>query len=62
MKIKTVLSIGFLLLSNLVFSQNQEPMVVTGKVTSKTETEGLPGVNVIIKGTVTGMITDINGM
>jgi TonB-linked SusC/RagA family outer membrane protein len=62
MKIKILLSLVFLLLKCLVFSQNQEPLVVTGKVTSKTETQGLPGVNVIIKGTVTGMITDVNGM
>ncbi len=39
----------------------QQSGVVTGKVTSKTETMGLPGVNVVIKGTTTGVITDIDG-
>ncbi len=62
MKIKTLLVIFFFLISIQIFSQNENQKVVTGKVTSKTETEGLPGVNVIIKGTVTGMTTDVNGM
>ena len=61
MKSKTLLIIFFLLFTGLVFSQNQGSLVVTGKVTSKAEPEGLPGVNVIIKGTTTGVITDING-
>ncbi|MCC5931131.1 MAG: SusC/RagA family TonB-linked outer membrane protein [Cyclobacteriaceae bacterium] len=34
---------------------------VTGKITTVDSNEGLPGVNVIIKGTSTGTITDING-
>ena len=53
--------ICFFLITGRVFSQNQELFLVTGKVTSKAETQGLPGVNVIIKGTATGMITDVNG-
>jgi TonB-linked SusC/RagA family outer membrane protein len=61
MKMKTFLIMGFLLLANHIFSQNKEAYIVTGKVTSKTETGGLPGVNVVIKGTVTGIITDIDG-
>ena len=61
MKGKFYVIICFFLIIGQVFSQNQELLVVTGKVTSKTETQGLPGVNVIIKGTVTGMITDVNG-
>ncbi|NQU55220.1 MAG: SusC/RagA family TonB-linked outer membrane protein [Bacteroidetes bacterium] len=34
---------------------------LTGKVTSKAEPQGLPGVNVVIKGTTTGVITDFDG-
>lgn len=61
MKLKSLLLIFFLLINApfIVFSQNQKS--VTGKVTSKTETQGFPGVNVIIKGTTIGVITDIDG-
>ncbi len=34
---------------------------VTGRVTSSDDGSGLPGVNVVIKGTSTGTVTDING-
>jgi TonB family protein len=34
---------------------------VTGRVTSVEDGSGLPGVNVVIKGTSTGTVTDING-
>ncbi|MCE6992634.1 TonB-dependent receptor [Dyadobacter sp. CY323] len=34
---------------------------VTGKVTDGATTEGLPGVNVVIKGSQTGTVTDANG-
>jgi TonB family protein len=34
---------------------------VTGRVTSSEDGTGLPGVNVVIKGTSTGTVTDING-
>jgi len=46
---------------------NNEPLTiiqtrkVTGTVTSDDAPEGLPGVNVILKGTNTGTITDLNG-
>lgn len=43
---------------------NQQGVVVTGRVVSGesgSEEEGLPGVNVTIKGTTSGTITDING-
>lgn len=35
--------------------------IVTGNITSEAEPQGLPGVNVVIKGTTTGVITDFNG-
>lgn len=34
---------------------------ITGKVTSSDDKEGLPGVNVIVKGTSTGTVTDLEG-
>jgi TonB family protein len=37
------------------------PTKVTGRVTSAEDGSGLPGVNVVIKGTSTGTVTDING-
>lgn len=39
-------------------SQNQE---VTGRITSAEDATGLPGVNVIVKGTAQGTVTDIEG-
>ncbi|MCO6475079.1 MAG: TonB-dependent receptor [Phaeodactylibacter sp.] len=38
-----------------------EAITVTGKVTSEDSPEGLPGVNVTVKGTSLGTVTDING-
>lgn len=35
--------------------------IVTGQVTSTADTQGLPGVNILIKGTSTGMVSDIDG-
>ncbi len=34
---------------------------ITGKVTSEEDSEGLPGVNVIVKGTSIGTVTDVEG-
>ena len=42
-------------------SENFQDRTVTGKVLSSDSDEGLPGVNVIVKGTTTGGITDIEG-
>ncbi len=36
-------------------------VTITGKVTSTEDSEGLPGVNVIVKGTSNGTVTDIEG-
>ena len=35
---------------------------ISGKVTSDVDTEGLPGVNVIVKGTGQGTVTDVEGI
>jgi len=52
------LLVNFLFICYLANAQTRE---VTGRVTSETDPEGLPGVNVVIKGTNEGTITDING-
>jgi TonB-linked SusC/RagA family outer membrane protein len=46
-----------LLLSSMAWAQERN---VTGKVTS--EGSGLPGVNVVLKGTTTGTVSDANGV
>ena len=38
-----------------------QAQTVTGNVTSSEDNEGLPGVNVIVKGTSQGTVTDVNG-
>jgi len=40
---------------------SEQSRTITGKVVSDDTPEGLPGVNVILKGTSTGTVTDING-
>lgn len=35
---------------------------ITGRITSSEDNDGLPGVNVIVKGTSQGTVTDINGI
>ncbi|NPA37657.1 MAG: SusC/RagA family TonB-linked outer membrane protein [Chlorobi bacterium] len=42
-------------------NSQKKPVTVTGQVTTPDDPKGLPGVNVYIKGTTTGTITDING-
>ncbi|HYF68245.1 MAG TPA: TonB-dependent receptor [Ohtaekwangia sp.] len=39
----------------------QQRRVITGKVLDNESKEGLPGVNVILKGSTTGTVTDVNG-
>jgi iron complex outermembrane receptor protein len=38
-----------------------QPLRVTGRVTSSTDGAALPGVNIIVKGTRTGTVTDVDG-
>lgn len=42
-------------------SEYLQAISVTGSVTSEEDQQGLPGVNVVVKGTSEGTITDING-
>src|SRR5688572_7505455 len=46
----------------LSISTSAQIVKVTGQVTSETEPDGLPGVNIVIKGTNTGAITGLDGM
>ena len=41
--------------------QQTQPIVVAGRVTSGEDNESLPGVNVTIRGTSQGTVTDVNG-
>ncbi|HMG90023.1 MAG TPA: TonB-dependent receptor plug domain-containing protein, partial [Chryseolinea sp.] len=40
---------------------SQQQRLITGKVTHKNDGIGLPGVNVVLKGTAIGTATDVNG-
>ena len=55
----------FLLLSFTLFFMtaivSAQQRVVSGKVTSEDDGTGLPGVNVLVKGTTNGTITDVDG-
>ena len=53
-----LLSILLLFFNNLSIAQQR---TVSGKVTSAEDQTGLPGVNVVIKGTYKGTVTDLDG-
>ncbi|MCH7411275.1 TonB-dependent receptor [Belliella sp. DSM 111904] len=56
---KVLLSFVLVLLSiSMSWAQSR---VVTGRVVSQEEPEGLPGVNVVVRGTTNGVITDLDG-
>ena len=46
------------LIGNVAFAQSRE---VSGKVTAASDGYGIPGANVVVKGTTQGTITDIDG-
>ncbi len=48
----------FVLFAQTVLAQERD---VSGKVTSAEDGEGMPGVNVVLKGTTVGTVTDIEG-
>jgi TonB-linked SusC/RagA family outer membrane protein len=52
-----------LMLMSSVFSygKTEQGRTITGTITSSEDNTGLPGVNVIVKGTSTGTVTDIEG-
>ncbi|WPO33354.1 TonB-dependent receptor [Flammeovirgaceae bacterium SG7u.111] len=49
------------LLSLVIVTSGWAQSTVSGKVTSAEDSEGIPGVSILIKGTSTGVVTDING-
>jgi hypothetical protein len=53
--------IGLFLLALLVMNFAQAQQVITGTVIDDATGEGLPGVNVLVKGITTGPVTDANG-
>lgn len=53
--------IGLCLFALLAMNFAQAQQTITGSVTDLTTGEGLPGVNVLIKGTTTGTVTDAEG-
>ncbi|MEK7719333.1 MAG: TonB-dependent receptor plug domain-containing protein, partial [Bacteroidota bacterium] len=55
-RIILLLSLAFMVSS--LFAQNR--LIVKGKLTDATG-QGIPGVSIIVKGTTTGTITDVNG-
>ncbi|HSJ67909.1 MAG TPA: TonB-dependent receptor plug domain-containing protein, partial [Anditalea sp.] len=56
---KGLLSFFLVLITiSMAWSQTR---TITGKVVSEEEPEGLPGVNVLVQGTTTGVITDLYG-
>lgn len=57
---KKILLMSFMLLFTMVSSSWAQDRSVSGKVTDDTG-EGVPGVNVILKGTTTGTTSDIDG-
>lgn len=57
-KVLLVLLVITLAVANNTFAQDR---VITGKVTSSEDGSSLPGVNVVIKGTTNGTVTDIDG-
>ena len=54
----TSLLFTLLMATGMLFAQDR---VITGKVTSSDDGQTLPGVSVIVKGTTTGTISDIDG-
>src|SRR5690606_18743129 len=48
----------FVLLSQAAYAQDRS---VSGRVTSAEDGEPMPGVNVVLKGTTTGTVTDVDG-
>jgi TonB-dependent starch-binding outer membrane protein SusC len=56
--IRPLLAVLFTLFFSFTFGQAQ---LVSGRVTSASDPNGLPGVNVVVKGTTQGVITDVEG-
>jgi TonB-linked SusC/RagA family outer membrane protein len=58
MPMRRLLVVLFILGYSVLQAQTRQ---ISGRVTSAEEPQGLPGVNVVVKGTSQGVITDVNG-
>jgi len=58
---KTILLVSIFFTVQLTNAQNNSKIKVSGIVSDNTTNELIPGVNIVIKGTQTGSVTDING-
>ncbi len=56
-----LMTLCFLLFSLNIFGQGSNTIRISGKVSDGSNGESLPGVNIVVKGTQTGSITDIAG-
>ena len=56
-----IISIGILSSYSALGNPNLQGRTITGKVTSSEDPSGLPGANVLIKGTAQGTVTDVEG-
>ena len=60
-KILRSIPIGFLLVLFCTSSLWAQDRIVSGKITSADDGQGFPGVNIIVKGTTIGTVSDANG-
>ncbi|WP_183075440.1 SusC/RagA family TonB-linked outer membrane protein [Gillisia mitskevichiae] len=58
---KTKFTLLFVLLNMFYFQLQAQDRIISGTVTSEPDGVSLPGVNVLVKGTSTGTITDFDG-
>ena len=58
---KKILLFSFMLLSALVTESWAQERTISGKVTAIEDGSTMPGVNVVLKGTTNGTITDVDG-
>lgn len=55
------ITVGIILMLFITGIANAQNITITGRVTSASSGEALPGANILIKGTSEGVITDLNG-
>jgi TonB-linked SusC/RagA family outer membrane protein len=56
-----MMALILLLLTNFICQVKAQDIPVTGKVTAKDDSQPLPGVSVLVKGTTSGTVTDSDG-
>ncbi|HEY9486869.1 MAG TPA: carboxypeptidase-like regulatory domain-containing protein, partial [Chryseosolibacter sp.] len=59
LSLRRYIAVLLMLVTTTAWSQSR---TVTGKVTSEEDGLGLPGVNIIEKGTLNGTVTDVDGV